>query len=115
MAPTLALAANPDVLATLARSRNGGHAPFLVGFAAETAAGDHAALIDRASAKLAEKGCEVIVANDVSQPGIGFSGDENAVTVLFADGARAEVPRSSKAEIANRLWSLLVPRLPGKS
>jgi phosphopantothenoylcysteine decarboxylase/phosphopantothenate--cysteine ligase len=111
VAPTLALAANPDLLATLARSRNGGRAPFLVGFAAETAGGDHAALLERAAAKLAEKGCEAIVANDVSQPGIGFGGDENAVTVLFADGARAEVPRASKAQIADRLWSLLLPRL----
>ncbi|HVV52097.1 MAG TPA: phosphopantothenoylcysteine decarboxylase, partial [Polyangia bacterium] len=62
--------------------------------------------------KLAEKGCDAIVANDVSAPGIGFDAEDNAVTVLFADGARAEIPRASKRAVAESLWGLFAPRLP---
>jgi phosphopantothenoylcysteine decarboxylase/phosphopantothenate--cysteine ligase len=109
--PTLALTANPDLLAGLVEARGEAHLPFLVGFAAETANGDAATLAERAAAKLVEKGCEAIVANDVSQPGIGFGSDENAVTVIFADGTQTEIGRTSKAAVADRLWSLLVPRL----
>ncbi|HVR01082.1 MAG TPA: bifunctional phosphopantothenoylcysteine decarboxylase/phosphopantothenate--cysteine ligase CoaBC [Polyangia bacterium] len=112
--PALALAANPDLLAGLVRARGEAHLPFLVGFAAETADGDGVALAERASAKLVEKGCEAIVANDVSQPGIGFGSEENAVTVIFADGTQTEIGRTSKAAVAERLWSLFVPRLAAR-
>jgi phosphopantothenoylcysteine decarboxylase/phosphopantothenate--cysteine ligase len=112
--PTLALAANPDLLAGLAQARGSAHLPFLVGFAAETANGDAAGLAERAAAKLVEKGCEAIVANDVSQEGIGFGADENAVTVIFADGTQTEIPRTSKVAVADRLWTLLVPRLASR-
>jgi phosphopantothenoylcysteine decarboxylase/phosphopantothenate--cysteine ligase len=108
---TLALAANPDLLAGLVQARGSAHLPFLVGFAAETAGGDAATLAERAAAKLVEKGCEAIVANDVSQPGIGFGSDENAVTVIFADGTQTEIGRAPKTTVAERLWTLLVPRL----
>jgi phosphopantothenoylcysteine decarboxylase/phosphopantothenate--cysteine ligase len=111
---TLALAANPDLLAGLVEARGEAHLPFIVGFAAETAGGDAAALAERAASKLVEKGCEAIVANDVSQPGIGFGSDENAVTVIFADGTQTEIGRTSKAAVAERLWSLLVPRLASR-
>jgi phosphopantothenoylcysteine decarboxylase/phosphopantothenate--cysteine ligase len=110
----LALAANPDLLAGLAHARGAAHLPFLVGFAAEMAHGDAAALAERAATKLVEKGCEAIVANDVSQAGIGFESDDNAVTVIFADGSQTEIGRTSKAEIAERLWTLLVPRLAAR-
>jgi phosphopantothenoylcysteine decarboxylase/phosphopantothenate--cysteine ligase len=111
---TLSLAANPDLLAGLVQARGSAHLPFLVGFAAETAGGDGAALAERAAAKLVEKGCEAIVANDVSQPGIGFGADDNAVTVIFADGTQTEIPRATKTIIADRLWTLLVPRLAAR-
>jgi phosphopantothenoylcysteine decarboxylase/phosphopantothenate--cysteine ligase len=110
-APTLTLAANPDLLAGLVEARGDAHLPFLVGFAAETVNGDAALLAERAAAKLVEKGCEAIVANDVSQAGIGFGAEENAVTVIFADGSQTEIGRTSKATVADRLWTLLVPRL----
>ena len=58
-----------------------------------------------------EKGCDAIVANDVSAPGIGFDADENAVTVLFAGGEQIELPRASKRAIADRLWGLFAGRL----
>jgi phosphopantothenoylcysteine decarboxylase/phosphopantothenate--cysteine ligase len=109
-AVTLELTAVPDLLAGLGRARRDGR-PYLVGFAAEVAGG--AALSDRAAAKLREKGCDAIVANDVGAPGIGFDADENAVTVLFADGTTAEIPRAAKRAVADRLWDLLAPRLPG--
>jgi phosphopantothenoylcysteine decarboxylase/phosphopantothenate--cysteine ligase len=109
--PTLALAANPDLLAALSQARGDAHLPFLVGFAAEAADGDASALAERAAAKLVEKGCEAIIANDISQAGIGFGADDNAVTVIFADGTQTEIPRASKTAVADRIWSLLVPRL----
>jgi phosphopantothenoylcysteine decarboxylase/phosphopantothenate--cysteine ligase len=105
---TLALAPVPDLLAGLAEARRGPR-PYLVGFAAEMAGGE--ALASRAVAKLGEKGCDAIVANDVSAAGIGFEADDNEVTVFFADGARAEVARAPKRAVADRLWTLLASRL----
>ncbi len=105
----LTLEAVPDLLAGLARARRGVR-PYLVGFAAETAGGD--ALVERAAAKLREKRCDAIVANDVSARGIGFGADENEVTLLFADGARHAIARAPKRAIADSLWSLLAARLP---
>jgi phosphopantothenoylcysteine decarboxylase/phosphopantothenate--cysteine ligase len=111
-AATLALVAVPDLLGGLARARQGGR-PYLVGFAAETSGGE--ALATRALAKLREKGCDAIVANDVSAPGIGFSADDNQVTVFFPDGGRVEVPRAPKRAVAERLWALFASRLPPRS
>jgi phosphopantothenoylcysteine decarboxylase/phosphopantothenate--cysteine ligase len=106
---SLPLEAVPDLLAGLARARRGAR-PYLVGFAAETAGGE--ALVERASAKLREKRCDAIVANDVGARGIGFGADENEVTLLFADGARHAIARAPKQAIAGSLWSLLAARLP---
>ena len=103
------LTAVPDLLAGVGRLRRDGR-PFLVGFAAEVAGG--ATLAQRAGAKLREKGCDAVVANDVSAPGIGFDADDNAVTVLFAQGAPVEIARAPKRAVADRLWDLFAPRLP---
>ena len=108
---SLALEAVPDLLAGLARARRGAR-PYLVGFAAETVSGD--ALAERAGAKLREKRCDAIVANDVSARGIGFGADENEVTLLFADGARHGLARAPKRAIADQLWSVLAARLPAR-
>jgi len=108
---SLTLEAVPDLLAGLARSRRGAR-PYLVGFAAETVGGD--ALAERAAAKLREKRCDAIVANDVSHRGIGFGSDDNEVTLLFADGERHALARASKRAIADRLWGLLAGRLPAR-
>jgi phosphopantothenoylcysteine decarboxylase/phosphopantothenate--cysteine ligase len=75
-------------------------------------AGD--ALAERAAAKLREKRCDAIVANDVSARGIGFGADENEVTLLFGDGARHVIARAPKRSVADSLWSLLAPRLPAR-
>jgi len=106
-AMTLVLEPTPDLLAGLGSAPR--PRPYLIGFAAEIGSGGDIGA--RAAAKLQEKRCDVIVANDVSRPGIGFGADDNAVTVLFADGTRQEIPRAPKAEIADRLWALLAPRL----
>jgi phosphopantothenoylcysteine decarboxylase/phosphopantothenate--cysteine ligase len=91
----LSLVENPDILATL--SERGAQRPNLVvGFAAETHDVE-----EFARAKRLRKGCDWIVANDVSQPGV-MGGDEN--TVLFVTGEGTETwPRASKAEIARQL------------
>ena len=98
-APTLALVENPDILAGL--SRHGTHRPKLViGFAAETEN-----LVANASAKRLAKGCDWIVANDVSVNAAGASvmgSDSNRVHLLTATGAESW-PELSKAEVARRL------------
>jgi phosphopantothenoylcysteine decarboxylase/phosphopantothenate--cysteine ligase len=92
----LGLIENPDILATIAR-RNSGRPRLVVGFAAET---DD--VIANAQAKLARKGCDWIVANDVS-PATGImGGDFNTVHLITADGAEAWPPQS-KDEVARRL------------
>ncbi len=93
--PEIKLVENPDILATL--SRAGPRRPRLsVGFAAET--GD---LEAKARRKLAAKGCDWIVANDVSDASV-VGGEDNAVTVIDSQGADAW-PRASKTAIARRL------------
>ena len=94
--PVLSFAENPDILATVAQSLT--HRPRLVvGFAAET---DD--VLAHAQAKLARKGCDWIVANDVS-PATGImGGSENAVTLISAAGSEAW-PRLPKDEVARRL------------
>ena len=104
----LALAPNPDLLAELGRNRRGPR-PVLVGFAAE--AGGGAGLIARAREKLAEKRCDLMVANDIGAAGIGFGADDNEVTLVFADGRLAPLPRASKLAIAHEIWDHLVRAL----
>ncbi len=94
--PALELAENPDILAGLAR-RDRDRPRLVVGFAAET---DD--VVANATAKRQRKGCDWILANDVS-PGTGImGGQENAVTLITADGAEAW-PRMSKAAVAREL------------
>ena len=82
-----------DILAELGRSRINGQV--LVGFAAETRD-----LRQNAAAKLAAKGIDLIVANDVSAPQVGFEHDTNAVLVMDASGGAREVPLADKREVA---------------
>jgi phosphopantothenoylcysteine decarboxylase / phosphopantothenate---cysteine ligase len=105
----LPLLANPDLLAEIARGRRG-RRPVLVGFAAEIA-GNHSDLVARARQKLIEKGCDLIVANDVGAPGLGFGSDDNAVTLAFADGEVEQLERASKIQIADIIWDRMLGRL----
>ncbi|WP_206930380.1 bifunctional phosphopantothenoylcysteine decarboxylase/phosphopantothenate--cysteine ligase CoaBC [Roseococcus thiosulfatophilus] len=92
-APTLAMALNPDILATL--SRHASRPRLVVGFAAETEK-----VVQHAREKLARKGCDWIVANDVSGDVMG--GAENAVHLVTASGVE-DWPRAPKEEVAARL------------
>jgi phosphopantothenoylcysteine decarboxylase / phosphopantothenate---cysteine ligase len=94
--PDLALAENPDILATLS-ARNDRRPALVVGFAAET--GD---VVPYAQAKLAKKGCDWIVANDVSEGTGTFGGDDNSVHLVTASGADAW-PRMAKQQVGERL------------
>ena len=91
--PEIRLEPTTDILAELGRVRTGGQV--LVGFAAET---DD--LRQNAAAKLQAKGIDLIVANDVSAPDVGFEHDTNAVVLLDADGGVIEVPLCDKREVA---------------
>lgn len=101
---TVTLVPTPDILSDARRRFPGA---WLCGFAAET----HD-LLAHAADKLARKGLQAIVANDVSQPEVGLGAADNAATLLFADGARADLPRQPKEQLADALWDLLAPRLP---
>lgn len=102
--PKLEFAENPDILATVSAMQNGRPA-LVVGFAAET--DDVKA---NAAAKLKRKGCDWILANDVS-PATGImGGSENAVTLITAKGAE-DWPRMSKDQVANRLAAAIAGAL----
>jgi phosphopantothenoylcysteine decarboxylase / phosphopantothenate---cysteine ligase len=85
----------PDILAGLGAKKAG---RVLVGFAAET---DNVAANSRA--KLARKGADMIVANDVTQEGAGFDTDTNVVTLFVRDGREIPLPKLTKFEVANRI------------
>jgi len=92
---TLELTPNPDILAEVAARHTGA---FIVGFAAET--NDVAA---NAREKLERKGIDLLVANDVSQKGIGFDADENEVLLLDRWGGHTPLPRMTKADVADAI------------
>ncbi|MCW2621100.1 MAG: sle [Frankiales bacterium] len=105
------LVPNPDLLAELVAARRPGQV--LVGFAAET--GDaQGSVLEHAAAKLARKGCDLLVVNEVGEPGhrTGFEGDDNAATVLGQDGTSYEVPFGTKSALADTVWDLVLARLP---
>jgi phosphopantothenoylcysteine decarboxylase/phosphopantothenate--cysteine ligase len=101
------LVRNPDVLAELVTKREAGQV--VVGFAAETG-DDEGDVLAHARAKLARKGCDVLVVNDVSG-GQVFGRSENAVVVLSVDGGTSDVLAGSKDAVAAGIWTALAPRL----
>lgn len=102
---TLELVKNPDIVASVAaRSPR----PFVLGFAAETER-----VVEHARDKLARKRLDMIACNDVARADIGFQSDDNAVTVLWADGERV-LEKASKGVIARQLVELVAARLPAR-
>lgn len=97
---TLELERTEDILGS-ARSKLGFQG-FLVGFAAETEN-----LVAHAQEKLERKGCDMIVANDVSQAGIGFDSAENEVTLCLPGGRTIHLPRQSKTALARELIQVI--------
>ncbi len=102
--PPLELATNPDILAELVSSPEprGRRRPVLVGFAAETGDGN-ATVLEHGREKLARKGCDLMVVNDVSH-GAVFGADDNAAVILRHSGGEVVVDRSSKVALAHRVW-----------
>jgi phosphopantothenoylcysteine decarboxylase/phosphopantothenate--cysteine ligase len=90
---TLALTQNPDILAEMGRIKE---ERILVGFAAETAA-----LVENSLKKLREKNLDLLVANDVTQEGAGFSVDTNIVKILSRDGSMEDCPLMDKELLAD--------------
>lgn len=101
---TLELVRNPDILAALASHAN---RPWCVGFAAET---DD--VLAHAGDKLTRKNLDLIIANDVSQPGIGFNSDDNAVTLIDRSLTQQSLPRASKHQLARQIITFIATRLP---
>jgi phosphopantothenoylcysteine decarboxylase/phosphopantothenate--cysteine ligase len=108
----LALTENPDILAGLAARRaSGGPArggrlrQVLVGFAAETDTSAEAAV-----AKLARKGCDLLVVNPVGH-GLGFGTPDNEAVVYGADGTVTPIPRGPKEALAEMVWNLVAAKL----
>ncbi len=99
--PEIRLEPTADILAELGRTRTSGQV--IVGFAAETTD-----LRQNAAAKLAAKGADLIVANDVTAPDTGFDHDTNAVVLLDADGGEAEVPLAGKRQVARAVLDAAV-------
>ena len=102
-APQIALARNPDILAELGARRGRAQRPVLVGFAAET--DDVEA---NARAKLARKGADLLVVNDVSADDAGFEVETNRVVLLDRDGGREELGLAPKSKIADRVLDAAV-------
>lgn len=106
-APAIRLVENPDILATLARHRQRPH--LLIGFAAETES-----VVEHATAKRLRKGCDWIVANDVSPHTGIMGGDRNTVHLITADGTESW-PELAKTEVGERLSARIAQSLKGKA
>ena len=102
---TVELQRNPDILAELGKQKG---SRILVGFAAETEQ-----LLNHAREKLKAKNLDLIVANDVTQEGAGFNGDTNIVRFLTADGNVEELPKMTKAQVAELLLDRVTALLAG--
>ncbi|MDQ6802791.1 MAG: bifunctional phosphopantothenoylcysteine decarboxylase/phosphopantothenate--cysteine ligase CoaBC [Acidobacteriota bacterium] len=103
-AMTLTLQKSPDILASITAASP---RPFIVAFAAETESVEN-----NAREKLRSKKADLIVANDVSDPSIGFDSDQNEVLVISRDGQTTKIAKAAKIVIANRILDLVVEHLP---
>ena len=96
----LDLVENPDILAQLGQTKR---QQVLIGFAAETQN-----LLEHARAKLSKKGADWLIANDVSNPAIGFNSDKNQAYVLGAQGQEVLLPQQSKTSLALAAWQVIL-------
>jgi phosphopantothenoylcysteine decarboxylase/phosphopantothenate--cysteine ligase len=106
-APSIELVQNPDVLAQISHDR-AQPGSVVVGFAAETG-DDTGSVLDLARAKLARKGCDLLVVNDVSG-GAVFGSTDNQAVILAADGVDVDVPLGSKTALAHVIWDQVARR-----
>lgn len=112
---TLTLVKNPDILKSLCNLKNtlplreGGNlsdfrvgGPLIVGFCAESEN-----LIENAKEKINKKGCDFLIANDISRKDIGFSSDYNEVTILDKNGGMKKLERADKTTIAKQIFKVI--------
>jgi phosphopantothenoylcysteine decarboxylase/phosphopantothenate--cysteine ligase len=98
--PQIVLEPTVDILAALGAAKPANQT--LVGFAAETTD-----VAENATAKLRQKNADLLVANDVSAPGVGFEHETNAVTI-FTSGGRLDIGLRSKGEIAHAILDAVI-------
>lgn len=98
---SIQLVKNPDILKNLCQ-RKVGESPVIVGFCAESEN-----LLQNAKEKITRKGCDFLVANDISRKDIGFSSDYNEVSILKKDGTVIPVARATKTEIASKILEVI--------
>ncbi|MBF0622744.1 MAG: bifunctional phosphopantothenoylcysteine decarboxylase/phosphopantothenate--cysteine ligase CoaBC [Magnetococcales bacterium] len=101
---------NPDILASVAQWRKeAGAGPLLMGFAAETGQA-----LEKAQRKMVRKGCDLMVVNDVAEPGVGFDVDTNRVVVLDQAGRNLSWPLGTKNWIGTQLINVVARVLNGQ-
>ncbi len=105
--PEVTLESTPDILAEVGKRKG---RRILVGFAAETED-----LVENARKKLQRKNLDLMVVNDVSQPGAGFDSDTNVVKILDAQGGVQDLPLQSKRSVANRILDRVVSLMKHRS
>jgi phosphopantothenoylcysteine decarboxylase/phosphopantothenate--cysteine ligase len=99
------LAPTPDILASVVARTD---RPYTVGFAAETGG------VERAIDKAKHKKVDLLVYNDVTEPGSGFGTDTNRVVLIAGDGSTTELPLLTKREVAERLWDRIGEDISGR-
>jgi len=104
--PTLNLEKTPDILAELGEKKK---EQLLVGFAAETSD-----TLEKAAEKMRKKKVDLMVANNVSEEGVGFAADENEVWLIWPDGRKKLIPRQSKRKISQEIFSEIEVLLEGR-
>ena len=106
---SLILQRTPDILESVGGMADGCR-PFLVGFAAESEELERNAL-----EKLARKHCDMLCANDITEPGAGFAVATNRMTVFCKDGTRRVLPLQSKEDIASEILTMIRNSLPPRN
>ena len=96
---TINLVKNPDILKELSANKS---TQIVVGFCAESEN-----LLENAKTKLASKGCDYLIANDISRKDIGFSSDYNEVTIFDKNGNSIQLERANKKQIAKGIFEVL--------
>lgn len=96
---TLTLVKNPDILKEISSIKK---SQIVVGFCAESEN-----LIENAKEKIAKKGCDFLIANDISRKDIGFSSDYNEVTILDKNGNMTKIERADKAIVARKIFEAI--------
>ena len=98
---TLALTKNPDILKGLCERKQNSptqNKPIIIGFCAESEN-----LIENAKTKIAKKGCDYLIANDISRKDIGFSSNDNEVSILDKNGYITQIEKATKSTIARKI------------